>query len=184
MNDSLTSNRNNRPEPDWAWIEVLPVAALVLSDERIVLASNSAAEEEFGYSSEDIIGKPADFLVPAYVWPPAPEGLTLNLAAETADGSVNPVDVYLGPANLAGQTAYIAMVESLEYETEEAEEETNSAVRELLTDIGRIVSSSLDIQSVCEQFSMAVMRSVPTERVAIIATHDGSNNYRIINAVP
>ncbi|MBT3996171.1 MAG: GAF domain-containing protein [Chloroflexi bacterium] len=186
MNDpqhSKTSEQSNT-QVDWTWIEALPVAALIISHDRTVLAINTSGEDEFGYSSDDLVGKTADFLVPAYVWPPTPGGLTLNLAAETASGAVNPVDVFLGPANVGGQEAYLAMVESLEYESEEAEQDTNTAVRELLTDIGRIVSSTLDIQSVCEQFSMAVMRSVPTERVAICATHDGSNDYRIIHAVP
>jgi len=184
MNDSPNSNHDIEETTDWSWVEVLPVAALVISRDRIILALNEPAEDEFGYAREVIVGKPADFLIPAYAWPPAEGGITLNLAAETASGAVNPVDVFLGPANLNGEDAYLAMVESLEYESEEDEVETNSAVRELLSDIGRIVSSSLDIESVCEQFSMAVMRSVPTERVAICASHDGSNNYQIIHAVP
>lgn len=187
MTESSNTPKDSQTRPasdDWAWVEALPVAALVISAERIVLAANSAAEDEFGYPQDALVGNPADFLVPAYAWPPASGGLTLNLAAETASGGVNPVDVYLGPANLHGQKAYLAMVESLEYESDETEEETASAVRELLSDIGRIVSSSMDIESVCEQFSMAVMRSVPTERVAICASHDGSNNYHVIHAVP
>ena len=184
MNDSRNSQHNNQQPADWSWVEVLPVAALVISADRIVLAANSAAEEEFGYSQDELVGNPPDFLVPSYVWPPTPEGLTLNLAAETASGEVNPVDVFLGPANIGDQNAYLAMVESLEYESEETDQETDSAVRELLSDIGRIVSSSLDIQSVCEQFSMAVMRSVPTERVAICATRPGSSNYHVIHAFP
>ncbi len=178
------NNNDSQKTSEWSWVEVLPVAALVISRDRIVLALNEAAEDEFGYSKEELIGNPADFLIPAYAWPPTDGGITLNLAAETASGAVNPVDVFLGPANLNGEDAYLAMVESLEYETEEDEVETSSAVRELLSDIGRIVSSSLDIESVCEQFSMAVMRSVPTERVAICASHDGSNNYHVIHAVP
>lgn len=184
MSDSQHPQQNNPQFADWAFVDALPVSALIISADRIVLALNEAAEDEFGYAKEEIVGKPADFLVPAYAWPPAAGGLTLNLAAETASGAVNPVDVFLGPANLNGQEAYLAMVESLEYESEEAEEETHSAVRELLSDIGRIVSSSLDIQSVCEQFSTAVMSSVPTERVAICATQGGTNEYHIINAVP
>ena len=181
----MSNSRNNTtPQNVWEWLEILPAPALVISDDRIVLAINAAEEEEFGYTSSELVSKPADFLVPAYAWPPAPGGLTLSLTVETASGSVNPIDVYLGPANLGDQNAYLAMVEGVEYESEESEEETHVTVRELLSDIGRIVSSSLDIQSVCEQFSMAVMRSVPTERVAICANHDGSNNFHVIHAVP
>jgi signal transduction histidine kinase len=179
----MTESSDKSTSANWDWLEVLPAPALVISAERIVLAVNTAAEEEFGYPKADLIGNPADFLVPAYAWPPGDGGLNLSFAAETASGAINPVDVYLGPANLAGQDAYLAMVENLELEVEESED-ADSNVRELLSDIGRIVSSSLDIQSVCEQFSMAVMRSVPTERVAICANHDGSNNYQIIHATP
>jgi signal transduction histidine kinase/putative methionine-R-sulfoxide reductase with GAF domain len=181
----MSDSKNNISPPNaWEWLEILPAPALVISDDRIVLAINAAAEEEFGYTNAELVGKPADFLVPAYAWPPAPEGLTLSLTAETASGNVNPIDVYLGPANLGDQKAYLAMVEGVEYESEETEDDTHATVRELLSDIGRIVSSSLDIQSVCEQFSMAVMRSVPTERVAICANHDGSNDFHVIHAVP
>jgi transcriptional regulator with GAF, ATPase, and Fis domain len=180
MNDS----RNNKPSTDWDWVEVLPAPALVISADRVVLAINSAGEEEFGYTREELVGNPADFLVPVYAWPPAPGGITLNLAAETASGEINPIDVYLGPATVNGEDACLAMVEGVEYESEESEQDTHATVRELLSDIGRIVSSSLDIQSVYEQFSMAVIRSVPTERVAICATQDGSNNYHVIHAVP
>jgi hypothetical protein len=165
MNDS----KNNKNSTDWTWVEVLPAPALVISADRVVLAINSAGEQEFGYTREELVGNLADFLVPAYAWPPAPGGISLNLAAETASGEVNPIDVYLGPATVDGEDAYLAMVEGEEYESGDSEEETHASVRELLSDIGRIVSSSLDIQSVCEQFSMAVMRSVPTERVAICA---------------
>ncbi len=181
----MTDSRKNKQPTDWAWVEVLPAPALVISAERIVLAINTAGEEEFGYTREELVGNPADFLIPDYVWPPAQEGgITLNLAAETASGSINPVDVFLGPANLEGVEAYIAMVEGVEYESEVTGTEPNFTVRELLSDIGRIVSSSLDIESVCEQFSMAVMRAVPTERVAIIANQNGSSVYEVIYAVP
>jgi len=89
MNDS----RNNKPSTDWDWVEVLPAPALVISADRVVLAINSAGEEEFGYTREELVGNPADFLVAAYAWPPAPGGITLNLAAETASGEINPIDV-------------------------------------------------------------------------------------------
>lgn len=186
----MDHSRKNGSPVEWAWIEVLPTATLVISSDRTVLAVNSACEEEFGYARDELVGNLADFLVPAYAWPPAPGGLTLSLTAETASGGINPVDVFLGPANFNGVStnekpvAYLAMVESVEYESVESAQDNESTLRELLSDIGRIVSSSLDIQSVCEQFSMAVMRSVPTERVAICATHDGSNQYHVIHAVP
>ena len=182
--------RNNKPRPDWAWIEALPTSALVISSDRTILAINSACELEFGYAREELVGNPADFLVPAYAWPPAPGGLTLSLAAETASGEINPVDVFLGPASFDADgtgektNAYLAMVEAVEYESVESAEDNESTVRELLSDIGRIISSSLDIQSVCEQFSMAVMRSVPTERVAICARNSEADQYHIIHAVP
>ncbi|MDP6667001.1 MAG: GAF domain-containing protein, partial [Dehalococcoidia bacterium] len=186
----MDHSRKIEPPVDWAWIEVLPTSALVISSDRIVLAVNSVCEEEFGYARDELVGNPADFLVPAYAWPPAAGGMTLSLAAETASGEIDPVDVFLGPASFSGDDgsgdpdAYLAMVESVEYESVESVEDHESTVRELLTDIGRITSSSLDIQSVCEQFSMAVMRSVPTERVAICATHDGSDRYHVIHAAP
>ncbi|MDA1280152.1 MAG: ATP-binding protein [Chloroflexi bacterium] len=196
VNSSKNGSRNK-----WAWIEVLPAPALIISAKRIVLAINSACVDEFGFTRDQLVGKSADFLVPAYVWPPAAGGISLNLAAETASGAINPVDVYLGSAvyddsgddasddegegtDPGESGAFLAMIESAEYESVDAAEDNESTVRELLSDIGRIVSSSLDIESVCEQFSMAVMRSVPTERVAICATHRGSDQYHIIHATP
>ncbi|MCZ6539277.1 MAG: ATP-binding protein [Chloroflexi bacterium] len=186
----MDDSRKKRPRTDWAWIEALPTPALVISSDRTILAANSACEDVFGYARDELIGNPADFLVPAYAWPPAPRGLTLSLAAETASGAIHPVDVFLGPVSLDASgtgeksDAFLAMVEREKHESVESGEDKESTVRELLSDIGRIVSSSLDIQSVCEQFSMAVMRSVPTERVAICATNDGSDQHHIIHAVP
>ena len=186
----MTDSRKNKPRSDWTWIEALPTSALVISSDRTVLAVNSICEEEFGHARADLIGKPADFIVPSYAWPPAPQGITLSLTAETESGEMNPVDVFLGPisndADGTGEHAdtYLVMVESVEYETEESAENNDPTIRELLSDIGRIVSSSLDIQSVCEQFSLAVMRSVPAERVAICAMNDRSDQHRIIHAVP
>lgn len=183
----MDPSSENKQLAEWAWIDVLPTSALIISSDRIVLAVNAAAEEEFGYSNEQLVGKPADFLVPTYAWPPAPGGMTLNLAAETASGETNPIDVFIGPADFAGITvegAYLAMVEDVEYESVDDIEDDRSTRRELLSDIGQIVSSSLDIQSVCEQFSMSVMRSIPTERIAICATPDGSDLYHVIHTVP
>ena len=181
---------NQIQRTEWSWIEALPTSALVISSDRIILAANTACEDEFGYARDVLVGSAADFLVPSYAWPPTPGGLTLSLTAETASGAVSPVDVFLGPASFGPDDtsdkpgAYLAMVESVEYESDESADDNESTVRELLSDIGGIVSSSLDIQSVCEQFSMAVMRSVPTERVAICATYHGSDQYQVINAVP
>jgi GAF domain-containing protein len=186
----MDDSRNKSPQNDWAWIEVLPASALVISSDRTILAVNSACEDEFGYARVELVGNPADFHAPAYAGAPAPGGFTLTLAAETASGEVNQVDVFLGPASFDANGAseksdvFLALVESTEYESTESAEEDESTFRELLSDIGRIVSSSLDIQSVCEQFSMAVMRSVPTERVAICATGAGQEQHHIIHAVP
>ncbi|MCZ6539499.1 MAG: PAS domain-containing protein, partial [Chloroflexi bacterium] len=71
----MDNSRKKRPRTDWAWIEALPTPALVISSDRTVLAANSACEDEFGYARDELIGNPADFLVPAYAWPPAPRGL-------------------------------------------------------------------------------------------------------------
>jgi PAS domain S-box-containing protein len=126
----MTDSKKKQQPIDWAWVEVLPAPALVISADRIVLAINTAAEEEFGYTRDELVGKPADFLIPEYVWPPAQEGgITLNLAAETSSGAINPVDVYLGPAKLDGIEAYIAMVDGVEYETESPEDQSDSTVR-------------------------------------------------------
>jgi PAS domain S-box-containing protein len=92
----MDDSRKNRAPNEWAWLEALSTAALVISEDRTVLAVNSACEAEFGYTRDELIGGPADFLVPAYAWPPAPGGMTLSLAAETASGSISPVDVFLG----------------------------------------------------------------------------------------
>ena len=70
----MDDSRNKSPQNDWAWIEVLPASALVISSERTILAVNSACEDEFGYARDELVGHPADFLVPAYAWPPAPGG--------------------------------------------------------------------------------------------------------------
>jgi len=56
MNDS----KNNKNSTDWTWVEVLPAPALVISADRVVLAINSAGEQEFGYTREELVGNLAD----------------------------------------------------------------------------------------------------------------------------
>ncbi len=56
MNDS----KNNKNSTDWTWVEVLPAPALVISADRVVLAINSAAEQEFGYTREELVGNLSD----------------------------------------------------------------------------------------------------------------------------
>jgi PAS domain S-box-containing protein len=87
----MDDSRKNRAPNEWAWLEALPTAALVISEDRTVLAVNSACEAEFGYTRDELIGGPADFLVPAYACPRALGRMTLSLAAETASGSISPV---------------------------------------------------------------------------------------------
>ncbi len=180
MSQSAGPNTHDR----WAWIKLLPPSAFVLDSDRIVQAVNDSAVDEFGYKPEELIGKPADFLIPDYAWPPTSGGLNLSVAAETAEGLIEPVDIFVGPADESDSDFHLVMIESVEYETEEVDQERESSARELLTEVGSIISSNLETDSVYEQFSAAIMRFMPTERLAISEYDLEFEDYRVINAFP
>ncbi|MEX0763345.1 MAG: GAF domain-containing protein [Dehalococcoidia bacterium] len=177
---------------EWNWLDVLPNAALVFDRAGVIARANQRAAAFFGYPAEDLPGQSVDFLVPQYLLPtsstfrgwldagPGSEagGINLDLLASRNDGTVTPVEVFLGPAACGADGHVLALVRDSPKQPSEAER-GEAMMRGLLADIGRIIGSSLDFQSVCEQFAMAMMRSLPAERVAICLVAPGADSYEL-----
>jgi PAS domain S-box-containing protein len=137
-------------------LEALPDGVLVHElDGRIVLA-NAQVSELFGYSQEELIGQPAEALLPerfrarheehraAYAEPPRtrPMGLGLPPVGRRKDGSEFPVDVSLGVVQVDGRVQLVSTIRDVT--DQRSPEETRArlaAIVETATDavIGKTV---------------------------------------------
>jgi PAS domain S-box-containing protein len=104
--------------------EFSPDAILVADADGILRAANPRAEELFGYSSAELIGQPAEMLVPARFrgahpshrenYNAAPRarqmGAALNLSGVRKDGSEFPVDIMLKPIQTDSGPAVVTFI--------------------------------------------------------------------------
>jgi signal transduction histidine kinase/putative methionine-R-sulfoxide reductase with GAF domain len=192
QSDSASSRRirlSSRSESnEWGWIDYLPTPALVFDRAGVVVRANAAIHETLGFAPGSLNGHDVGFLVPDYVVPSsavleswqaetagsAQRGLSLDLLAQSPDGTVTPVSVHLGPA-WEGDLDHVLTV--IVNQAESTVQDRSGNIRGLLTDLGRIIGSSLDIHSVCGQFSVALMRVLPAERVVIATATEGGAAY-------
>jgi PAS domain S-box-containing protein len=104
--------------------EFSPDAILVTDSDGVMRGANPRAEELFGYSSQELIGKPVEMLVPARFrgahprhredYNAAPRtrqmGATLNLFGLRKDGTEFPVDIMLKPLQTASGAAVVSFI--------------------------------------------------------------------------
>ncbi len=180
----------NNQDTRWDWVEALQFPAIIFDAGGAIAHANASAASRFGYERAEMVGGSVDFLIPEYVMPNAaslddwlradpslgPPGLSLDLVAENADGTVEPVSVHIGPAGKSEPDFFLAAVDDAQRTADEAVT-GESRVRALMADIGRIIGSSLELESVCEQFAVALVRALPAERVAICTITPGSDTY-------
>lgn len=176
----------------WGWLYFLPSPALAFDGSALIVRANPLIESALGYSVEELRGQPVDFLVPDYLLPDpstlaawletgpssASAGIDIDLLAQRNDGTVLPVEVHLGPVVVSSENYTLAIIRDAPGRQTDAEL-GETQVRELLVDIGRIIGASLDLESVCEQFAMALMRALPAERVAICTVAPGADTYEL-----
>lgn len=137
-------------------LEAAPDAIVVVDDQGIITLANHRATGVFGYTREELVGRPVEMLVPqpnrdrhpnvrrGYVDHPAvrPMGAGLQLWAVRKDGSKFPVDISLSPletpsgilvsAAVRDITDRVAAEEALRAAKEEAEQ-ANRAKSEFLS---------------------------------------------------
>ena len=104
--------------------EFSPDAILVTDEDGVMRAANPRAEELFGYSAEELIGKPIEMLVPARFRAGHPRhrenysahprtrqmGAALNLFGLRKDGTEFPVDIMLKPMQTESGPAVVSFI--------------------------------------------------------------------------
>lgn len=108
-------------------IDAAPDAILLVSDRGRIVEVNPAAEILFGWSRDELVGKPISVLVPmdarpahdaqvrAYTQAPhvRPMGKATSTRACTRDGRVFPVDIKLSPVTYDGEQLTTAIVRDM-----------------------------------------------------------------------
>jgi len=111
---AITPNENNsKPlELSFRWLfDSAPDAMTLVNDHGLIVLVNARAEKVFGYSKEELIGKPVEMLMPerfrtnhskvrtAYMAAPTtrPMGNGTELCGQKKDGSEFPVEISLSP---------------------------------------------------------------------------------------
>ncbi len=104
--------------------EFCPDAVLITDSEGIMRRANPRVEELFGYSSEELIGKPVEMLVPERFRQAHPRhrenynahprarqmGAALNLLGLRKDGSEFPVDIMLKPVTTESGSSVVSFI--------------------------------------------------------------------------
>ncbi len=109
---------------DFALLESVPDAMVIADDAGTILHVNGIAERLFGYSRDQIVGRPVEVLLPArfrtmhqvhrsgYHAAPRtrPMGLGLDLSGLRVDGSEFAAEISLSPIDVDGRPCVIAAV--------------------------------------------------------------------------
>lgn len=107
-------------------LQAAPDPVIIVEHGQIILA-NRQVEVKFGYSQEELLGKPIEVLLPdrfrerhvgqrtAYEEDPKtrPMGTGLELFARRKDGSEFPVEISLSPSASEGQTVIISIIRDI-----------------------------------------------------------------------
>jgi PAS domain S-box-containing protein len=105
-------------------IESAPSGVLVVNADGTIVLVNRQLEQQFGYSREELLGRPVDFLLPesqrtahsvhrhAFILSPSerPMGVGRDLFGRRRDGSEFPVEVGLNPIETEQGTGVVASV--------------------------------------------------------------------------
>ena len=129
MQVTSTFNGSDELGPDLAarLFEAAPEAMLVVDARGTIRLVNPRAEELFAYAPGALVGRSVDALVPAALAErhgrhragyhadprPRPMGQNLELRGRRADDSEFPIDVALGPLELAGEAFVVAIVRDI-----------------------------------------------------------------------
>ena len=130
-------------------VESAPCGMLMVGSDGLISMVNTRIEQMFGYTREELLGKPVEFLIPArhrplhqvarseFVSAPAvrPMGAGRELSGLRKDGSECPVEIGLNPVSMASGASVLATVIDItdqrlaERRLRESEERLDLAVR-------------------------------------------------------
>jgi PAS domain S-box-containing protein len=97
-------------------LEAAPDAMMIAGLDGRILLSNYQTEKLFGYTREELIGLPVDFLVPnSFSAEPRPMGEGQEWCGVCRDGRKFPVEISLSPLESDGQRYLISAVRDITY---------------------------------------------------------------------
>ncbi len=126
-------------------LDAVPDAMVVVNQVGQIIAANTLAEKLFGYSREQLVGKPVEWLIPStgrerhlhdregYFRDPRmrPMGAGLNLLALHSDGTEIPVDINLSPLTTESGTFVVAAIRDVtELRRVEERKQSEAVLRE------------------------------------------------------
>ena len=116
------------------FLDFFPDAVLGLDDDGRIVLANRQAEDLFGFTREQLEGRPLGLIVPLRLDDAPPR---VQLFARRRDGSDFPAEIGLGPVELDGDAATIAVVRDI---GERSEREREQALQRQLDRARRLES--------------------------------------------
>ncbi len=162
-----------------AALQAMPDAVVAVNGKGVIRFANSKAEELSGYSSDELIGKRIEILVPQsrrpthrrdlkkYLNAPAPRemGARRDLGLRRKDGIIVPVAISLSPLSDSDEHIVVSTIQDV------SEQERRSKEYLLLDELGALVAKEHKIENVYEllESSLPILfefdRLVVTSRV-------------------
>ncbi len=181
-------------EQSWFWIESQHVPLVVLRlDDQTIAAVNSSASTLLKTDATELVGTPSTRLIPDYLLPTRDTvtqwveaatdnqsaGTTVDLLIESPGSIPFRLAAHIRPADADGKFVVLTLEQPADRETLETDQMDDVLLR-LMSDIGRIVGSSLDLDAVSQRFAISLMHVVPAEHVAILLLSDDGESLESV----
>jgi len=141
-----------------------PDAIICANGKNQITSWNASAEEIFGYSKEEALGKPLDIIMPdamrarhgaglarvASGGPARIIGTSINLTAKRRDGSEVPIELSLSQWNEAGEPQFGAIIRDITSRLEAVKQLKHAAEYDDLTGLANRSSLKRRIRQACE----------------------------------
>ncbi len=141
-----------------------PDAIICANGKNQITSWNASAEEIFGYSKEEALGKPLDIIMPdamrarhgaglarvASGGPARIIGSSINLTAKRRDGSEVPIELSLSQWNEAGEPQFGAIIRDITSRLEAVKQLKHAAEYDDLTGLANRSSLKRRIRQACE----------------------------------
>ena len=163
-----------------ALLESAPQGIIATSMAGEILQVNDAALEIFGYGREELLGRPVDWLLPQELQPghathrefyfSEPEvrsmGKGRDLHGLRKDGSTVPLEIGLSSVSTESGSIALAFISDIS-ERKQAEEAERRWTQEtsVMAEIGRVISSSLEINEVYILLGEEIRKLIPFDHL-------------------
>jgi PAS domain S-box-containing protein len=178
-----------------ALVETAPDAIVIADGLGRIAIVNAQAEQMFGYTREELLGRPVEMLLPervrdahvhhraAYHSAPRtrPMGGGLDLLGRRKDGSEIPVEISLSPLQTDGGLLVTSVIRDVT-ERRRAQDELRRRQREAeeLARVGRAVSQSLSPSVATRQIAEGLRQLLPVPVAIVCGLNPGSENMVLL----